>query len=351
MNADPFANAHITLRLLTDDTAAAWDAFVDNCPEATFFHRAGWRTVIENAFGHRTHYYYAERGGAIVGVLPLVEIKSLFFGHGLISNAFSVCGGPAAVDDTARAALDALAADLLERTRADYLEYRCPTRLNPDWMNREGLYASFTGPLPDSEEANLKQIPRKQRAVVRKAIESSLAWRIDSDVGDLHRLYAVSVRNLGTPVFGKSYFASLRAVFGSACDILTVCDKGRPVASVLNFYFRNRVMPFYTGSLPEARRLGANDLMYWRLMRHAVDRGCREFDFGRSKIGTGPYAFKRNWGFEPKPIVHQFLTRAGIAAPNLTPLNPKFRLLIAAWKRLPLPVANLIGPQIVRNIG
>ena len=330
---------------------ARWDAFVAASPEATFFHRAAWRDVIADSFGHRTHYLYAERDGEVTGVLPLTEIRSLLFGHGLIGNAFSVCGAPAAADEAARAALVLQARELLESCGANYIEFRAPAKPRPDWQTRSGLYAGFEGPLPADEDANLKQIPRKQRAVVRKAIDSRLTWRVDDDVDTLHHLYAVSVRNLGTPVFPKRYFANLVRRFAPDCDILTVESDGQPMASVLNFYFKDRVMPFYTGSLPAARKLGANDLMYWRLMRHASTRGCTAFDFGRSKVGTGPYEFKKNWGFAPQPIVHQFWTKAGVAMPNINPLNPKYRLMIAAWKRLPLSVANQIGPFIVRNIG
>jgi FemAB-related protein (PEP-CTERM system-associated) len=335
---------------LDSDSACAWDTFVTACPEATFFHLAGWRTVIEKAFRHRTHYQYVRRGHSFVGVLPLVEVKSALFGHALISNGFSVGGGPAVTEEPARGMLDSAAANLLRRSGAAYLEYRCPAKLNESWQTRNNLYAGFSGPLPKSEDENLKQIPRKQRAVVRKAIASDLTYRIDTDIDALYDLYAVSVRNLGTPVFSKRYFIALRDVFGSQCDVLTVCAAGMPVASVLSFYFRNQVMPFYTGSVPGARRLGANDLMYWRLMRHAAEKGCTEFNFGRSKVGTGPYDFKKNWGFVPQPLSHQFLLRDGVPMPDINPLNKKYKLMIALWKRLPLAVANTIGPPIVRNI-
>ena len=340
-----------TVHALTDADHGRWDAFVQECPEASFFHRAGWRTVIARSFGHRTHYIFAERDGVIKGVLPLVEIKSLLFGHSLISNGFCVSGGPIASEDGARAALDARAEEILRACKAKYLEYRNPVKPKDSWSTRVGLYAAFSGPLAGDEDANLKQIPRKQRAVVRKAIESNLTWQIEDNVDRLHSLYAVSVRNLGTPVFGKRYFANLLSVFAGDCDVLTISSDGAPVASVLNFYFKGRVMPFYTGSIPGARKLGANDLMYWRLMRHAAARGCTVFDFGRSKIGTGPYDFKKNWGFVPQPIVHQFLLPCGGAMPENNPLNPKYRLMIAAWKRLPLFVANRLGPLVVRNIG
>lgn len=336
---------------LTDEGHAAWDAFVETCDEASFFHRAGWRNVIRRSFGQRPRYFYAARGGKIVGLMPLVEMKSRLFGHALISNAFCVCGGPIATDEGARNALTAHAEQLLRECGADYLEVRCPVRPIEGWTTRDNLYAAFSKEMAGDEAANLTQIPRKQRAVVRKALESGMTYDLDPTTDRLHRLYAISVRNLGTPVFGKSYFANLLSEFADDCDVLTVSDNGAPLASVLSFYFKGSVMPFYTGSSPLARGRGANDLMYWRLMRHAVARGCTVFDFGRSKVGTGPYNFKKNWGFEPSPITHQFLMRPGVTQPNLNPLNPKFALMIAVWKRLPLPVANVLGPLIVRNIG
>src|SRR5713101_7589630 len=122
---------------------------------------------------------------------------------------------------------------------------------------------------------------------------------------------------------------------------------GRAVASVLSFYFRDEVLPFYGGGMRSARALAANDFMYWEVMRRACEQGYRFFDFGRSKVGTGSYAFKRNWGFEPTPLTYQFRLAAGRSLPDLNPLNPK----LAIWKKLPLAVATRLGPLIVRGIG
>jgi FemAB-related protein (PEP-CTERM system-associated) len=293
----------------------------------------------------------AERDGAPCGVLPLAHYKSRLFGNGLISNGCCMGGGPVADDAEAYQALDARALELMRELPSDYLEYRCPVVRHPDWKSKESLYALFARPLSADAEQCLKDIPRKQRAVVRKAMEGPLTDELDTDVERLYPLYALSVRNLGTPVFAKAYFANLKAEFGNDCEILTVCHEGRPVASVLTFFFRDRVMPYYTGSDETARRLGANDFMYWRLMRRGTERGFKVFDFGRSKVGTGPYAFKKNWGFEPTPAVHEFKLAHDGPLPEINPLNPKYRLFIAVWKRLPLPVANLLGPHIVRNIG
>jgi len=337
---------------LGDDVEADWDAFVDSCSEATFFHRAGWRRVIENSFGQKAYFLYAERDGRITGILPLVHCRSRLFGNRLIANAFCVAGAPAAVDDEARDVLDRRADELLGTLDADYIEYRDPSRPHADWPSKEGLCATFDREIEADEDQNLKQIPRKQRAVVRKALKADLTDSIDEKTDRFFGLFALSVRNLGTPVFAQRYFDNLLGEFGDACDILTVSARdGRPLSSVLNFYFRDSVMPFYTGSVPDARRLGANDFMYWRLMRRAIERGYTRFDFGRSKVGTGPYDFKRYWGFEPRPVVHEFKMKPGVPMPDVNPNNPKYRMMIAAWKRLPLPVANLIGPWVGRQVG
>jgi FemAB-related protein (PEP-CTERM system-associated) len=194
------------------------------------------------------------------------------------------------------------------------------------------------------------QIPRKQRAVVRKALARGLATTIDGAPHSFFDLYARTMRDHGTPALPRRYFERLLAIFGLDCEILTVHDRKGPISSVLSFFFRGRVLPYYTGSRPDARANGANDLMYWALMRRAVERGCTTFDFGRSKVGTGPYDFKRNWGFEPRPISHQYRLVKSEALPNLNPTNPSYAILIKAWRRLPLPIATCVSPFLSRSL-
>jgi len=324
---------------------------VRECPEASFYHRAGWKSVIETAFGHDCHFLYAESGGRIRGVLPLVHVKSLLFGNNLISTGFTVGGGTAADDDEVRAALDREALALAERLDVDCLEYRSGEVRHPDWAHNSELYAVFRKSIGPETEQDMLAIPRKQRAMVRKGINAGLTSVIDADVDRLHDIYATSVRNLGTPVYPKRYFRTLIDVFGPDVDVVTVLQGERPVASVMNFYFRDTVLPYYGGGLAEARAVAGNDFMYWEVMRRAVERGFRAFDFGRSKRGTGAFSFKKNWGFEPAPLVYEFMLRKLDAIPEVNPLNPKYRLFIAAWKRLPVPLAKLIGPPIVRCLG
>jgi FemAB-related protein (PEP-CTERM system-associated) len=162
-----------------------------------------------------------------------------------------------------------------------------------------------------------------------------------------YRVYSESVRNLGTPVFPRALFEAMLDAFGADADILTVRKDGEPVASVLSFYSNGGVYPYWGGGTQAARSLRVNELMYFALMRHASARGCTRFDFGRSKIGTGAFAYKKNWGFDPQPLVYAVKGEAR----ETNPLSPKYRLQVALWKKLPLRLANRLGPLIARGLG
>ncbi len=330
---------------------ALWDAFVFAHPQGTFFHRIGWRGIFADEFRLAPRYLVCERGDMLTGVLPLVHQKSLLFGNALISAPFCVEGGPLALDAQSQCALDDAAANILRETGAAYLEFRSRKATRSGWQPRRDLYATFCRPISDNNDANLKDIPRKQRAVVRKTLGGGLTSEIDESVGRFFRVYSESVRNLGTPVFAKRYFEGLKKTFGKDCDIVVVLDAGKPVSAVMNFYFGKTVLPYYGGGTVDARRNGANDFLYWEVIRRAAERGFRAFDFGRSKAGTGAFAFKHNWGFEPEWLEYEYLLKPGQALPEKNPNNPKFSPLIKMWQRLPLPVANLVGPFLVRSLG
>lgn len=343
-------SSSVTVRTMQNEDAAPWDAFVFANLEATFFHRAGWKTVIERAFGHRTHYLLAERDGVIVGVLPLTEIKSRLFGHSLISNVFCVYGGIVAANDAARAALDTAAQNLAHELQVGHLEYRQLKPFHADWPKQD-LYFTFRKAIDPDVEANMLAIPRKQRAMVRKGIKNALVAEIDANVDRFFKLFADNVKRHGTPALPKRYFALLMQEFGADCEVLTVLHQGRVVSSVLSFYFRDEVLPYYAGDSEDARHLAANDFKYWELMRRACERGYKIFDYGRSKRGTGQFDFKKNWGFEPQPLHYEYFLVNAPRVPEHNPTNPKYRLFIEMWKRLPTPVANALGPHIVKHLG
>ncbi len=342
--------SNLTVQRLSADAHARWDEFVFSCPEATFFHRAAWQSVMENIFGHRTHFLYAHRNGRIVAVLPLAEVKSRLFGHSLSSLPFCAYGGVVGETEAA-AALEAEAERIAMRAGVQHLEYRNLQPRHATWP-RQDLYVTFRKAIDADSDANMLAIPRKQRAMVRKGIKNNLSSQFDGDTKRFFALYSRNVLRHGTPTLPRKYFNALLDVFGSDCDVLTVTDpSGKALSSVLSFYFRDEVLPYYAGDDLAARGSAANDFKYWELMRRAAERGYRLFDYGRSKVGTGPYSFKKNWGFEPQPLSYEYRLYKRDSVPQNNPMNPKYRAFIAMWRHLPIGVANTIGPYIVRNLG
>ena len=375
----------IQIRSLNAADAPRWDAFVQQRPESTFFHLSGWKSVLERTFNHSCHFLYAEDGGEIVGILPLAQVKSLLFGNNLASLPFCVYGGIVANHDAAHTALRNSACKLADELRVDSLEMRNLNQREEDWPGKN-LYVTFRKEIPEDPEQVLKFIPNKQRAVVRKGIKAGLQGDGEWDARRIYNVYSESVRDLGTPVFTAKYFHVLREVFGDQCRSLMITHEGRDVAGVLSFYFRDQVLPYYAGSTEAARPLyahgfmywelmrrsseegirlyyyggstsearnikGVNHFMYWDLMRRAAARGYRVCDFGRSKVDTGSYSFKKNWGFEPEPLNYDYYLVKSDAIPEVNPTNPKYQLFIEAWKKLPLAVANFLGPFLARSLG
>ncbi|MEA3038515.1 MAG: hypothetical protein QOE79_1028 [Sphingomonadales bacterium] len=331
----------LTVRAAGQEDRSAIDSFVRSRPDATPFHLPGWLEAVERGCGHSGFHLVAERGGAIAGVLPLTELRSRLFGSALVSSGFAVGGGILGdgVSELAEAASD------LARTRGFASVELRGGSVPHGWQRREGLYFGFERDIPESDEAILQSIPRKQRAEVRRALANGLEVKAGCDLDSHYRVYAESVRNLGTPVFPRALFEA--ALERLDADILTVGKDGEPLASVLSLYHGDTVYPYWGGGTRAARAARANELLYFALMRHAWARGFTRFDFGRSKAGTGAFAFKKNWGFEPRPLV--YAVRGDARETN--PLSPRYRLQVAAWKRLPLFLANRLGPPIARGLG
>lgn len=345
-----YPDSLLMIKLLQPTQDQRWDNYVMAAAESSFFHLSAWQLVMRQAFGHNTYYYYTEQDGVITGILPLTHIKSHLFGNNLISNAFCVYGGILASNDDAFQALLTQGRQLARELGVDSLELRNRQQCHPQWPHKE-LYVTFRKELDADVEKNMNAIPRKQRAMVRSGIKAGLTSVIEDNVERFYRAYSESVRNLGTPVFPKQYFRILKQVFGQNCEILTIEHEGKLIASVMNFYFKDEVLPYYGGGTEAARDLKGNDFMYWEVMRRAVERGCRIFDFGRSKVDTGSYRFKKHWGFEPEPLYYEVDLIKAKEIPEINPLNPKYQFFIAAWKRLPLAVSQFVGPWLSRDLG
>ena len=327
-----------------------WDEFVRASGEGTPFHLTAWKRAVEEAFGHRPHYLMARRAGAIEAVLPLFEVPGLFGGRTLVSVPYGVYGGICAQSQEARLALLGAAGALARRRRVGHLELRNLHDQGLALPTKE-LYVTFAREIAATEEENLEVIPRKQRRMVRQGLKHGLRVEIGQDHLDAcYDIYAHSVRNLGSPVFPRALFHAIAAAFEKDCRIVSVWREGQMLAGVLTLFHQDRVLPYYGGALREALPYAVNDFMYWELMRYAAAEGYRVFDFGRSRVGTGSYDFKRHWGFEPRPLPYQYLLVRARSLPDVNPSNPRFRWAIKAWQRLPLGFTKMVGPWLTRYL-
>jgi FemAB-related protein (PEP-CTERM system-associated) len=319
---------------------------------ATLFHRPAWLNAVAAGTGQRAAGIISERLGVITGWLPLTEVRSALFGKALVSSGFGVGGGICAASDAAACALSQAAQDYAIRGGYAGIELRGGT-IPEGWDSWDDKHCGFERPLAESDEAELTAIPRKARAEVRKGLgfgHKVTVGRSARDIAAHFACYSESVRNLGTPVFPRSLFRAMLEAFSDSCDIITVWQGDTPLASVLSVYHGGAVLPFWGGGSHAARPARANELMYYELMLHARRQGMTRFDFGRSKTGSGPFAFKKNWGFDPAPLAYGGWSVPGAAKRNIDPTDASYSRKIELWKKLPLPVANMLGPWIARGL-
>lgn len=330
--------------------AQEWNDFVLGHDQGTIFHLTAWKDVVEDTFGHTCHYAAVRSQGKMTGIFPVFEIRSRLFGHFHVAIPFAEIGGFLSVNPETDSFLMSHARNLLENSGAGYIEFKNPEAV-PGLVTKD-LYYNFSKPISADHDKNLLAIPRKSRAMVRKALKNGLRSETgDHLVAEFYRLLSMNFHRLGTPVFSRQLFANFLKRFNQDCNIMIIRNReNQAIAGVLYFMFKNRMIPYYAGSDFRYRQLGPNDFMYWRLMCLAADLGLKIFDFGRSKIGTGSFDFKRHWGFEPVSLAYQYMLTKGQGLPNLSPANPEYQRKIMLWKKLPIGLTRIMGPYISKYL-
>jgi serine/alanine adding enzyme len=330
----------------------AWSELVAATPSAELYHDYRWRSVIERVFRHECHYLLArDAQGRARGLLPLVRLRSRLFGDFLVSVPFFNYGGVLADSPQAETALIGGAERCARALGVSHVELRHRDRQLADWPARDDK-VSMSLELPATEDALFKSFDSKLRAQIRRPQKAGATCRAGGAelLADFYAVFARNMRDLGTPVYSRRLFAEILAAFPQEARLFVVDLHGKPVAAGCTLIHRGTMEIPWASSLREANRDGVNMLLYWSVLRHAVETGCRIFDFGRSSKDSGTYRFKEQWGAEPQQLRWHYWLRDGGAPPQITPNNPKYRLAIALWKKLPLAAANLLGPQIVRNL-
>jgi FemAB-related protein (PEP-CTERM system-associated) len=334
-----------------DVPVADLDRFAHGHSQATGYHLPAWLGVIERSFGHETKYLAAVSANGIEGVLPLVFFKSRIFGRFTVSMPFLNYGGLVADrPGVARALVDRA----VEETRSrggSHLELRHSAQLCPDLAPKRHK-VSMRLPLAADPERQWEALDRKVRNQVRKGEKSQLSVSIGGaeQVDDFYSVFARNMRDLGTPVYTKRFFAEVVRTFPDSSRLFVVHHEGKPVAASLVFWHRSMIEVPWASALRESNPLSANVLLYWHMLKFSIERGFSVFDFGRSTPDAGTFHFKRQWGAQPLELVWEYWNASGTAPASMNPDNPKFDLAIRIWQKLPLAVTTAIGPHVIRNI-
>ena len=339
------------IRLFESADQKYWDYYVMHHFRSSFFHLSGWKKVVERSFGHKAFYLIYEENFRIKGVFPLFSVKSILFGKSMVSVPFGTYGGILADSKEIADQLYRKAVELTQDNHLDYLEIRNEENLLPDLPGKD-LYYVFKKEMDADNEKNLNTIPRKTRRMIRLGMKNGLEARFGGlELIDIfYDLFARSYHRLGSPVFSKTYLKNILEEFRNKSDLLLIFKDKKALSGVLSFYFKDQVIPYYSGAVPESQNFAANDYLYWALMRDAAQRGYRIFDFGRSKKDTGPFHFKRHWGFEPRLLHYCYYLNTIAEMPNISPANPKYQKKIEIWRKLPLWATKIMGPEIVRYV-
>lgn len=339
---------------LTAAREGLWEAYVARHARATFFHTLAWRDAVQSAFAHEPHYLLAFGNGSLTGVFPMMCVRSHLAGTLLVSVPYAVYGGGLFDDQESRDALLGRAELLAERLGARWLDIRSAEALHPG-LPVVDRYVTFRRPLPADPADVPGTLPRKARAAARQA---RARYGLRVEFGDEHletvwRLYSQSMRRLASPNYPLAFFRALieRTAEGRGHLVQLVLHRDRPIAGLVSFLHRGTFMPYFAGCDERFEKYHPNNFLYLTAMERGVELGCREFDFGRSRLdNTGSCGFKRNQGFAPAPLGYQYYVPKGGTAPDLYPTSPKARLARRIWPRLPLALTRPLGAWLAKSI-
>lgn len=345
-------SAALKIEPLGSEDETAWDAFVDSHARGSIYHRAAWRALITDLFGHETHYLAAKSAeGRIVGVLPLVRLKSWLFGDFLVSMPYFNYGGAVAVDTSVEEALMKAACELAKELASNHIEFRDNRARDAGWPVRTDKVIMGLA-LPGSKDALWSDLGSKLRAQIKRPAKEGVTVVEGRKelLPDFYKVFARNMRDLGTPVYPQRLFASILETFPEDARIIALRLRDKPVAAGFLLGFRDRLEIPWASSIGEFNRSGVNMRLYWASLEYAITSGYKVFDFGRSTIDSGTYRFKKQWGPRERPLYWHYWLKEGQSIPQLTPSNPKYSLSIKLWQHLPVWITKQLGPKIVGNL-
>lgn len=340
------------VRLLQDSEYPAWDHFVSEHPDASIYHMSVWRHILGQAFGKTWYVVGAIQGSRVLGGIPLVHMRSPIFGNFLVSMPYFNYGGLVVENDEWRSPILEECVALAKRLHVKYIELR-HLQNHFSHLPVKTEKVSMWLPLPSNANDLMNSFKPKLRSQVRKGEKNGLGVR-DGGIELLDDFYDVFSRNmhaLGTPVYGKQFFQLILEAFPKVARLMVVRNpEGSPIACGFLLGHRERLEIPWASSLREFNYLQSNMFLYWHCLKYACDQGYQTFDFGRSTLGGPTFKFKEQWGAKPVDHCWHYWLDGNLDVPQLNPQNPKFKLAIAMWQRLPLSVTRLVGPVIAKDL-
>lgn len=336
---------------LSPEWQGGWDECVKRSPQGSVYHLSSWQKIFTGSAGHGTHYLLAERDGAVVGVLPLVSVRSLIFGSFLVSLPWVSYGGPCALDAVAHRALVERSIDVARQREARYIELHSE-RAECEPFIVKSSKVSMRRELAGDPDVLWRGFPPKLRSQIRRPEKDGLVARTGGadQLAAFYDVFSARMRDLGTPVFPRRFFASILESFPDVSRVCCVYAGDRPVAAGLLIGFKDRLEIPWAASLTEFNRQSPNMLLYWRALLFGCGNGYRWFDFGRSTPGGPHYRFKAQWGATPVLLHWQYWRSTPGPLPERNPGNPRYQLAIRTWRRLPLRLTRIFGPILARSL-
>lgn len=328
-----------------------WNTFLERCPNANFYQRLEWQAINNRHFNHSVTNLAAIRNSSWVGALPLVHIRSSLFGKILCSMPFVNFGGPASMDPAADTALVAASCDEANLSGCDYIELRCVRKLDTD-LPSSGRKVSMTLELDSEYDKLWNAFKSKHRTQIRRAYKEGISVENGGleCLDHFYKLMTLSWRSLGTPLYRRSYFRDILESMPNDTRIFIARMGDTPIAAAFNGYFRDTVEGMWATVDPNARRLNPNYVLYWEMIKHACEQGYKFYHLGRSTTGSNAEQFKEKWNATATPLYwyYHLVNRQDI--PALNPDNPRYRVAIQLWRKLPLTVTGIIGPVLAKYI-
>ncbi len=335
----------------TEDYKERWDDFVTNSPQAGLYHLAGWRNVIGKSYSHKSYYLLAEEKGMLKGILPLFLVKSWIFGKSLVSLPFVDSAGLCSEGNEVQKALLEKACTIASDEMVDYLELRQREACNLNLQTKTNK-VTLNMDLDDDWQKLWKKLPSERRNRIRKTerLGLSVEFAGKEKLNCFYRIFAVNMRDLGSPVHSRHFFESILEQFPDDSQLILVKHDEKYIGAALGLSFKHTFTIPWVSSVRKYFSLYPNNLLYWEAMKFACSQGLKVFDFGRSSVGSGTFTFKARWGAKPQPLYWQYQLFQAKKLPGLSSDNPKYGTAIRFWKRIPVPITKLIGPKIRKYI-